>query len=200
MGLRFIYTTPTYAQGNNMTNFNPFAFNVALEPTFTGGLSSSTIDPASPGLCSGPLLNVVGTPMLPIECNGLQRPGQVPSDQASRVPVPSADPQLLAAIPDTAARGFYQPEHLWAPRLGFSYASSGDKTAIRGGFGIFYGKSEGNVLGNGINSKDFVPWAQAASISGTNAALSQYDSAPGVGTVALPRTLNNLNVIDPPLA
>jgi carboxypeptidase family protein len=199
MGLRFIYTTPTYAQGNNMTNFNPFAFNVALEPAFTGGLSTSTVDPASPGLCSGPLLNVVGTPMLTIECNGLQRPGQVPSDQASRVPVTSADPQLLAAIPDTAARGFYQPEHLWAPRLGFSYAPSGDKTVIRGGFGIFYDKPEGNVLGNGINSQGYVPWAQAASISGTNAALSQYDSAPGVGTVAAPSTLNNLNGIDPHL-
>src|SRR5579863_9638320 len=43
LGLRYIYTTPTYAQGNNMTNFNPFTFNPALDPTFTGSLATSNI-------------------------------------------------------------------------------------------------------------------------------------------------------------
>jgi carboxypeptidase family protein len=198
LGLRYTYTTPTYAQGNNMTNFDPYTFNVAQESTFATTGSGNKLNPASPGLCSGPLTNVVGSPVLTVECNGLTRPGQVPADQAARVPVTSADPQLLAKIPATAARGFYQPEHLFAPRIGFSYAPFGDKTVVRGGFGIFYDKPEGNVLGSGINSQGYVPWAQSASISGTNASLSQFDAAPGAAAVPVPTTLS-LNGVNPKL-
>ena len=198
LGVRYTYTTPTYAQGNNMTNFNPYAFNAGLEPTFTGSLSSSTINPLSPGLCSGAQLNVIGTPILTIECNGLQRPGGVPYDQAGRVPVTYVNPQLLAAIPPTAARGFFNVQNLWAPRLGFSFAPLNDKTVIRGGFGIFYDKPEGNVLGNGINSQGYAPWAQTVTISGANLALSQFDSAPGAGTLPAPST-QSVNGVDPNL-
>ena len=198
LGVRYIRTTPTYAIGNNITNFNPYAFNPSLDATFTTAGSGGTINSASPGLCSGPQLDVVGNPVLSVECNGLQRPGQVPSSQAHNVPATSVNPQLLSAISTAAERGFYNPENLFSPRIGFSYAPINDKTVIRGGFGIFYDHPQGNVLGMGINSQGYVPWSQSASISGVNASLSSYDSAPGAGTVPAPSTLS-LSGVNPRL-
>ena len=130
-----------------MTNFSPYAFDPGLVPTFTGGLATSSIDPASPGLCSGPQLNVIGTPVLTVECNGLVRPGGVPSDQVGRVPVTFENPQLLAAIPPTAARGFYNTENVWAPRFGFSYAPLDEKTGDSRWLWHFLRPSGGQRLG-----------------------------------------------------
>jgi len=190
LGLRYIRTTPTYAKGNNMTNFSPFTFNDALVPTFATAGTGSAISLTSPGLCSGPQLNVIGTPTLTIECNGLQRPGGVPFDQAGSVPATFENPQLVDAIPPTAARGFYNQENLLSPRFGFAYAPFDDKTVVRGGFGIFYDHPEGNLLGDGINSQGYVPWAQSVSISGVDDALSSFDSAPGAAALPGPSTLS----------
>ena len=198
VGLRYTRTTPTYAQGNNITNFNPFTYNPALSTTFTGGGNSSTISTTSAGLCSGPQLNIPQTPTLFIECNGLQRPGQVPADQASSVPTTSENPQLLASVPIGGARGFYNQQNLFAPRVGFSWAPIDDKTVIRGGFGIFYDHPQGNVLGGGINSQGYVPWSQTVNIAGVDQSLASFDSAPAGGTLP-PPTTQSLSGVNPKL-
>ncbi|HKR02283.1 MAG TPA: TonB-dependent receptor [Pyrinomonadaceae bacterium] len=72
-------------------------------------------------------------------------------------PVRNPDPQLINNGLDTST----QPSDTnnIAPRFGFSYAFD-DKSTLRGGYGIFYGRTTGIMLGtahsqNGINVKNF---------------------------------------------
>src|SRR2546430_17719209 len=71
----------------------------------------------------------------------------------TRPPVQNPDPQLLAAGLDTSRQP--SDRNNFGPRAGFSYALN-DRTVIRGGYGIFYGRTTAIMLGtahsnNGIN-------------------------------------------------
>ena len=68
-------------------------------------------------------------------------------------PVKNADSQLLAAGLDTSSQP--NDSNNFGPRFGFSYGFD-DKTVVRGGYGIFYGRTTAIMLGtahsnNGIN-------------------------------------------------
>ena len=69
-------------------------------------------------------------------------------------PVHNPDPQLAAANIDTSR---LDPDtNNWGPRLGLAWSPSGSRIAVRGGWGLFYGRTPSIMLGtahsnNGIN-------------------------------------------------
>jgi hypothetical protein len=122
--------------------------------------------------------------------NGLVRAGSgVPADQLGRVPNGNS-PQVLA-VPAGAPRGLYDAENLFAPRFGFSYSPfKDDRTAIRGGFGIFYDKPEGNIIFPLLNTP---PFPQVASFQNGNLSNPSGGSAPATGLIP------DINAIGPRL-
>ncbi len=128
-GVRFQYMMPMYTTANNMSNFVPSRYNPAQAVTVT---SAGKVVPGSGNLYNGLILAGNG----------------VPSGEQGRVP--GANSALFQSIPTGAPRGFYDSKGLLAPRFGFAY-SADQKTAIRGGFGIFYNRPQGNATFSQVN-------------------------------------------------
>ena len=171
LGLRWQHNLPTYTQANNITNFVPALFDPA---------KAVTIVPLT-----GLIVPNSGNPY-----NGMVRAGDgVPDSELGRLV--GLDASAMKAIPAGAERGFYDPKLLFAPRFSFAYAPFNDnKTAVRGGFGMFYDKPEGNLIFPMLN---YAPWLQSVSYENGNI------SRPSGGTASALAPLGSVDAIDPKL-
>ena len=131
LGVRYQFAPPIYSQQNNLVNFDPDLYDPALAVRMN---ANGTIVPNS------------GNRFI-----GLIRAGDgVPEDQQGRVDLVTGGD--YDRIPTGAPRGLYDGQHLFMPRLSFAYTPTSDgRTAIRGGFGVFYDRPQGNIIYSNVN-------------------------------------------------
>jgi hypothetical protein len=157
IGLRYTHFIPTYSVPNNLSNFVPSAW-----------------DPARAVLLNrnGTLLPGVGSPL-----NGFVLPaGGVPEEWISRIP--GASSAEYARMPKTGPRGLYPANNTWAPRLSFAWTPLGNKTVIRGGFGVFHDRTPAALVLYGNRNK---PFAESVSYNFGNLSNVTGGSSPAVG-------------------
>ena len=178
VGARYQYAFPIYTQANNVVNFDPSLYDPSKAVTI---LANGTIDTTKGGN----------------RFNGLVRPGSgVPEKELGRVPT-ATSPDVLA-VPTGAPRGLYDPQHLIAPRLSFAWSPDADsKTAVRGGFGLFYDRIEGNLIYPLLTTPPFLANVQLENGNLSNPAGGRPAAAAPFGTITaidpnlqLPYTMN----------
>jgi len=140
VGLRYTYFVPTYSVPNNLSNFVPSLWNPGQAVQLT---ASGTIVPNSGNMLNGFVLPE----------------GGVPSEWVSRIP--GATSTGYMSLSKSGPRGLYPPSNSWAPRYSFAWSPGGNnKTAVRGGFGVFHDRTPAALVLYGDKNPPF-----AASVS-----------------------------------
>ena len=170
IGVRFSHYIPTYTVANNIANFVPALYNPATAVSVTAG---GLIVPGSGNLY-----------------DGIVRAGNgVPADQDGRVL--GATSALTESIPDGAPRGLYKVQNLIMPRFGYAWKPlSSSKFVVRGGFGTFHDRPEGNII---VSQTTLPPYSLSSQYTSGNL------SNPAGGTVAALAPMGTIHGIDPNL-
>ncbi len=171
IGFRWAYMQPQYSALNNTSAFLPQYFNRAQTVQILP--STGAIVANSGNLYNGLVLGGNGFP---------------PATQL-RFPDITSDPAILSLfhnLPKGTARTDWGT---WQPRFGFAYDLTGKQsTVLRGGFGVFYERVEGNFIFSAVNNPPFI---QQQTVYYGNV------ENPGGGTLQnFPNTINNSHYLD----
>lgn len=167
IGLRFYHQTPQSDLNATFSNFVPSAFSKSAVPRiYVPGTSAGkrvAIDPGNGDVAPVAYIGLY-VPNSGNPANGLQLLG------VNNVPLEPYNQSPLAL----------------APRFGFAYDLTGDgKTALRGGFGIFYNRLDGNQV---YALSGQAPYAYAPQVNYTT--FAQISSS-GNNLVFGPSTINS---------
>jgi Carboxypeptidase regulatory-like domain/TonB-dependent Receptor Plug Domain len=169
LGLRWAYMQPQYSALNNTSAFLPQYFDPAQAPTINPS-TGAIINPGNPynGL-------VLGGSSFPQEAQGR---------------VPQASDSAVQALFHNLPKGTANTDwNTWAPRLGFAYDVTGHQnTVVRGGFGVFYERIEGNYIFSAVNNPPFI---QQQVIYNGN-----LENPTGGTAQNFPNTINNSHYLD----
>jgi hypothetical protein len=128
-GVRYQSLLPVTTDANNVANFVPSLYDPKRAVTV---------------LRDGTLVAGAGNIF-----NGLIRAGDgVPKEQLGRVP--DGNNPLVLSVPAGAPRGLHKGANPLAPRFSFAWSPSKDnRTAVRGGFGMFYDRIDQTAIVQG---------------------------------------------------
>ena len=140
-GLRYYLMQPQYAALQNAVVFNPAYFDPARVPQVGA--------------------NGLITPGTGDRVNGLAAGGDGLPDYA-RERIPNAnDPDVQRIYRGLPKEITSYRTNNWSPRIGFAYDFSGrQQTVVRGGWGMFYERIQGNFLFGRVNNPPFVQSSQ----------------------------------------
>ena len=140
LGIRYDALPHAWERNNQVANFDPSAFLASATPFWE---SNGSMDPTGPGFQT---YTIVGT-SAPYYTNGIRLAGQ-------------------GGFPKGLVTNDY---NTWQPRVGFSEDIFGTgKTVLRGGFGTFFERMQGNDIYNAATNAPFVNDPSASFVNMSN--------------------------------